>query len=329
MLLATVLIIVGFVLLIKGADFLVDGSSSIAKRLHIPEIIIGLTIVSIGTSMPELFVSITSAINGYADMAMGNVIGSNICNLLLILGLSTVISSVKFQRETRLIEIPMCLFFTVVFTALANIGGGISRIDAAILLTLFAVFIGYTIFMGIKGEAFDKEDKLDEAKEVKESKKVESKKEKVLDILKNVLFIGLGILGLKIGGDLTVDNALVVARTFGVSEQIISLTILAIGTSLPELVTSVTAAIKGNSDIAIGNIIGSNIFNMLLIIGVSAAISPIAYSVAYNVEMGILLLAMIVLAIFPLIPPKNEMSRSNGLVYLILYIIYMIILFRA
>lgn len=317
MILSIFLIIIGFVLLIKGADFLVEGSSSIAKKFHIPEIIIGLTIVSIGTSMPELFVSVTSALEGHSDMSMGNVIGSNIANLLLILGLSTVIRPIKFQRETRLIEIPMCLILTVIFMIFCNTGTGISKVEAIILLILFIIFIIYTIIMGKKGEAFDKDETI-----------VELQTEgKQLSMLKSIIFIVLGIVGLKIGGDLTVDNALVVARQFNISEKIISLTILAVGTSLPELVTSVTAAIKGNSDIAIGNIIGSNIFNMLLIIGASALINPILYNISYNLEMGILIAGILLLSLFPIIPPKNKMTRSNGVVYLITYIIYMVILF--
>ena len=317
--LAVILIIVGFVLLIKGADFLVEGASNIAKRFHIPEIIIGLTIVSIGTSMPELFVSVTSALEGYSDMAMGNVIGSNICNLLLILGLSSVIKPVKFQRETRIIEIPMCLVITIVFMILCNIGMGVSKTDSVILIVLFILFILYTIFMGIKGEQFDREDNNSVPKDELNNE---------ISIIKSIIFVILGAIGLKIGGDFTVDNAVIIAEHFNVSEQIISLTILAIGTSLPELVTSVTAAIKGNSDIAIGNIIGSNIFNMLLIIGVSAFIKPIVYNATYNVEMVILILGTILLALFPMIPPKNEMNKPNGVIYLTAYLIYMIMLFK-
>ena len=317
MLLSICLIIIGFILLIKGADFLVDGSSAIARRFHIPEIIIGLTIVSIGTSMPELFVSSTSSINGESDMAIGNIIGSNLCNLLLILGLSTVIKPVKFKRETRLIEIPMCLGITIIFMILCNIGHDISRIEAIILILMFALFITYTVIMAKKGEKFDKEDT---------TLKIQSENKKI-PIFKNILFIILGVVALKVGGDLTVDNATKIARMFNISEKVISLTILAIGTSLPELVTSVTAAIKGNSDIAIGNIIGSNIFNILLIIGVSALFSPLLYNVTYNIQMIILIIATIVLSLFPLIPPKNEMSRANGVIYLLIYIVYMAMLF--
>lgn len=319
MLLPIIWIIIGFALLIKGADFLVEGSSKIAKKFHIPEIIIGLTIVSIGTSMPELFVSVTSALEGYSDMAMGNVIGSNICNLLLILGLSTVIKPVKFQRETRLIEIPACLGLTILFMIFCNTGRTITRIESIILLVLFTLFIIYTIIMGKKGEKFD-----EKGEEQKEEIKEETEK---ISIFKNVIYIILGIIGLKIGGDLSVENSVIVAQHFGISQQIISLTILAIGTSLPELVTSVTAAIKGNSDIAIGNIIGSNIFNMLLIIGVSSVIKPITYNTAYNMEMIILIAGTLLLSLFPVIPPKNKMNRWNGAIYLAIYAVYMGILF--
>lgn len=317
MLASILLIVLGFILLIKGADFLVDGASSLAKRFNIPDIIIGLTIVSIGTSMPELFVSSTSTINGSSDMAIGNIIGSNLCNLLMILGLSTIIKPVRFQKETRLIEIPLCLIITIIFAVFCNTSGTISRIEACVLICLFIVFIIYTIIMAKKGKAFDEENTVIEVQG----------DNKLLSLKKSIILIILGIAGLKIGGDLTVENATGLARMFNVSEKIIGLTILAIGTSLPELVTSVTAAIKGNSDIAIGNIIGSNIFNILLIIGVSALISPLIYNFTYNIQIGILILATIILSVFPLIPPKNEMSRFNGLIYLLIYIVYMIILF--
>ena len=295
------LIILGFVLLIKGADFLVEGASNIAKKFHIPEIIIGLTIVSIGTSMPELFVSITSAIDGYPDMAMGNIIGSNIANLLLILGLSSVIRSIKFKRETRLIEIPMCLIISLLFVVICNLGHDVTRFDAGILIVLFVLFIGYTIFMAKKGEEFDKEEDDDN---------VDDKAKLSKSTVKDVIFLLLGAVFLKIGGDLTVNNAVEIAKHFGLSEKLISVTILAVGTSLPELVTSVSAAIKGKSDIAIGNILGSNIFNMLLIIGVSAMIKPIVYNTSYNIDMIFLIGGTLILSLFPIIPPKNKMSRG-------------------
>lgn len=313
------LIALGFVLLVKGADFLVDGASGVAKRFHIPEIIIGLTIVSIGTSMPELFVSITSAINGYSDMAIGNVIGSNLCNLLLILGISAAINPIIFKKETKLIEIPICLGVSIVFLILANIGNSISRIDAIILIALFIGFICYTIMMAKKGEDFD-----EISEEEKQRSAEEGKKRK---IIVNIIYIIVGIIALKIGGDLVVEYSEKIAKMFNVSDKIIGLTIVAIGTSLPELVTSVTAALKKNSDIAIGNIIGSNIFNMLLIIGAAAAISPMNYNTSYNLQMGILIVATIVLGIFPYTDRKDEMTISNGITYLMLYALYMAMLF--
>ncbi len=313
MLLSVFLIIIGFIFLIASADLLVDGSSGIAKKFHIPEIIIGLTIVSIGTSMPELFVSITSALEGHSDMSLGNIIGSNLSNLLLILGLSAIIKPVVFQKETRLYEIPMCLFFTITLMIFCNTNDGISRIEGVVLLLLFCVFLGYTIFMGIKESKTNLE-------------KDDAKEEKNNSIVKNIILVILGVIGLKVGGDLTVDNAVNVANYFNISEKIISLTILAVGTSLPELVTSVTAAIKGNSDIAIGNIIGSNIFNILLILGVASIIKPITYNVTYNFDISILIVATVILALFPFIPPKDKMSRANGIIYFLMYIAYLAIL---
>ena len=317
MIVSVILIIVGFAMLIYGANLLVDGSSNVAKKFHIPEIIIGLTIVSIGTSMPELFVSITSALDGFPDMAIGNVIGSNVANLLLILGMSSIVNSIAFKRETRLIEIPMCLFITVVFMIICNMGQDVSRIDAAFLVVLFVLFIIYTIIMAKKGQQFDKEDGQEETNEETTQS----------NTLKDIISIILGVVLLKLGGDFTVENAVNIANIFNWSEKLISVTILAVGTSLPELVTSVSAAFKGNSDIAIGNILGSNIFNMLLIIGVSALISPITFNLSYNRDMIILLIATVVLALFPLIPPKNEMSRMNGSIYIAIYIGYLAMLF--
>ncbi len=314
MIIQILLILVGFVMLIKGADFLVDGSSAIAKKMRISEIIIGLTIVSIGTSMPELFVSTTSAIQGASDISIGNIIGSNICNLLFILGLSAVIHPVKFQKQTKWIENPMSIILTLIFLVICNIGQDVTRIEGIILLALFIAFLIYTIAMGKKSQ-----DKVILELSLEEAKKI--------SVTKNIALIIFGIVALKIGGDLVVENAKLIATALNISEKIIGLTIVAIGTSLPELVTSVTAAIKGNSDIAIGNIIGSNIFNMLLIVGVSAIISPITYNITYNSQMTILFIAMILMLMFPFIKPKDELSRKNGLILVMLYIFYMVKLF--
>lgn len=310
-------IVLGFVLLIKGADFLVDGASDIAKKFHIPEIVIGLTIVSIGTSMPELFVSTTSALMGSPDMSIGNIIGSNICNLLLILGVSAMIQPVKFQKSTIKIEIPMCFVFSAIFLVLCNTGNVISRLEGVFLLVLFAGFLVYTFYVAKQGmEAAKEQEAIEETDQKKES-----------SMLKSIGLVVLGIVALKIGGDFTVDHAVVIAQQLHISEKVIGLTILAVGTSLPELVTSVVAAMKGNDDIAIGNIIGSNIFNMLMIIGVSALITPLTYNVTYNVQMVILLISLIVLTVFAFTKPKEKMNRVNGLIYVLMYVVYLALLF--
>lgn len=311
------LIIAGFFLLIKGADILVEGSCAVAKKFHIPEIIVGLTIVSIGTSMPELMVSVTSAMNNLPDVALGNVVGSNICNLLLILGLSTIIRPIEFKKETKLVEIPMTLVIIFTLFILGNNGDidkFITRPEGFILLILFICFLAYTIFMAKFGNDFD---------EVEE----QTENSKSMSILKSIFFIIAGIVALKFGGDFVVDSSVAIAKAIGISEKVISLTIIAIGTSLPELITSVTAAIKNDSDIAIGNVVGSNIFNILLILGLSAAISPVHYAISYNIDMMVMFVSTAVLMIFPFIGKKNTMTRGNGAVYLLGYGVYMASLF--
>ena len=321
--LPVILIIIGFVFLIKGADCLVEGSSDIAKRFHIPEIVIGLTIVSIGTSLPELLVSLNSATKGFSDMALGNAIGSNICNFLLILGVSASLRRLKLKKETRYIEVPLCILYTVIFTILCNTENMITRPEAICLLILFNIFIGYTVAMGIKGEKYDEETPIDEDDETEKA----AKEKDPGSIWRNIMQIVIGIVALKFGGDFIVDNAVIIAEYFHISEKIISLTIIAIGTSLPELVTSVIAAIKGNSDISVGNIIGSNIFNMTMIIGVAALIKPITFNIEYNTDLIILFVASIGLFLFQYIPPKNMMSKRNGVMYLAGYVAYMISMF--
>lgn len=307
-------ILIGFIMLIKGADFLVDGSSAIAKKLHISELIIGLTIVSIGTSMPELFVSTTSALEGYPDLSIGNIIGSNICNLLFILGLSAVIRPVKFQKQTKCLENPMSIILTFIFLIICNTNQDVSRFEGILLIGLFTLFLTYTIIMAKRNPQNVIIQLSDENAEK-------------ISIVKNTMLIILGIAILKLGGELVVENAKRVAVTLNISEKVIGLTIVALGTSLPELATSITASIKGESDIAIGNIVGSNIFNMLLIIGVSAIIKPITYNVTYNFQIAILFVGMIMITVFPFIKPKDKLSRLEGLACVLLYVFYTIKLF--
>ncbi len=312
MILNIIFIILGLFLLIKGADFLVDGSSEIAKKFHIPQIIIGLTIVSIGTSLPELMVSLTSALKNHSDIAVGNVVGSNISNLFFILGACAAIRPLKFKDETIKIEIPLVIFLTALLYIFGNNGNTkiITKKEGLILLIFCILFILYNIMMAKKSS------KLDLYNSVEEDKKD-------IFILKSILKIIIGIIGLKYGGDFIVNNASSIAANLGVSEKMISLTIVSFSTSLPEFITSVTATLKDEIDMAIGNVMGSNVFNIVLIIGITAFINPIYYSISYNKDIIIFLIGMIALAIIPFIGEKNKISRWSGLGYVFGYISYM------
>lgn len=318
MILHIILIILGFILLIKGADFLVDGASEIAKKFHIPEIVIGLTIVAIGTSMPELVVSVKSALEGHSDLAIGNIIGSNLANMFLILGVCSMIKPLIFKKETKLFEMPFTIFVTTllfVFCIFGNDGENIqviTRYEGVILLLFCFIFILYNLFMAKKGESFNSETIIEI--------KVEENKEK--DTWEAIIKIIIGIIGLKIGGDLVVDGSIEIARMLGITEKVISLTIVAFSTSLPELITSITATIKGDIDMAIGNVLGSQIFNILLIIGLSAVLNPIVYSSSYNSNIILLIAGSILLALYPFIGEKNKMTKSNGIIFVVTYILY-------
>ena len=319
MILQIFLMIIGFLLLIKGADLLVQGGSNIAKRFHIPEIVIGLTIVSIGTSMPELMVSLTSALQGHSDISIGNVVGSNIANLLLILGTCAIIKNLKFKKETKLIENPIAIILTIILFILANNAFGgqantITRAEGIILLILCIGFIIYNIIMAKKGEEFDGIST--------ELVIINIEINSTRYLVKSILFVIIGIVFLKFGGDFVVNSASELARMFGMSEKLISLTIISVATSLPELVTSIVATKKGEIDLAIGNVIGSCIFNIILIIGVSALIAPIQYSLNYNKDLIILIGATVLLALFPFIGKKDEMTKANGIIYVLCYITY-------
>lgn len=319
MIIQILLLLLGFILLIKGADWLVEGASRIAKKFHIPELVIGLTVVSIGTSMPEMMVSVTSAIKGYSDMSIGNIIGSNISNLLLILGVCAIIKGLKFKKETKYFESPFAIIVTLLLLWMANnaIWGDqytIGKIEGIILLVLCFIFIVYNIIMAKKGEDFDGIRK--------DLVIVDFKTKTKAYVIKAIFLIIFGIVFLKYGGDFVVNSASNIAKAFGMSEKLISLTIIAVGTSLPELATSVVASKKGEVDLAIGNVIGSCIFNILLIIGVSAVITPVSYSVGYNRDLIILTIATTFLVLFPFIGKKDEMTRFNGIIYVLGYIAY-------
>lgn len=323
-------IFIGLFLLIRGADFLVDGSSEIAKRFHIPEIIIGLTIVSIGTSLPELMVSLTSALQKHSDMAIGNVVGSNISNLFFILGACAAIRPLKFKDKTITIEIPLVIFLTALLYIFGNNGNAkiITKVEGLILLIFCSLFILYNII--IAKTSSQKEIDIDENRlyddlysTFNDSDERFTKEYKNINIAKSIIKIIIGIVGLKFGGDFIVNNASKVASDMGVSEKMISLTIVSFCTSLPEFITSVTATLKNEVDMAIGNIMGSNVFNIVLIIGVTALINPIVYSLSYNKDIIIFLGGMIALGIIPFIGEKNKISRWGGIGYVISYLSYM------
>lgn len=303
-----VLMVIGFVLLIKGADIFVDGASKIAEKMRIPLIVIGLTIVAFGTSAPEAAVSITSACQGTAGIAVGNVIGSNIMNILLILGVSALFAKLPVKKTTLKYEIPFVAFVTLVLLGLGWLGWDLNRIDGIILAILFVLFFVYLIRLSKSGEAASD----DEVPMLTEKDTVP----------KMILMIILGLVFIVLGSDATVAGASEIALQLGVSDRIIGLTIVAFGTSLPELVTSVTAAKKGQTDIAIGNIIGSNIFNILFVAGIAAIISPeaIPFQPSFIIDSIVAIAAAVVLGLF--VMKKKTLGKAGGIVMLIMYAAY-------
>ena len=305
---AILLLLVGFVLLIKGADVFVDGASGIADRYHIPQIVIGLTIVAFGTSAPEAAISITAAMQGNTGIAIGNILGSNILNILLILGITSCITTLKVQDNTRKIEIPIVIFISVLLVALGSIFSELGVIVGIILWVIFIGFFVYLFWCAKNGNG--------EAEE-------ETGKKKSIPVL--LIMTVFGLVAIVIGSDVTVDNATIIASTLGMSERLIGLTIVAFGTSLPELITSVTAGLKGKADIAVGNIVGSNIFNILFVLGTTALISPIPYDSARYLVDGIACIASVVL-LWICVVKKGELKRNGGIVMLLAYAAYFVYL---
>jgi cation:H+ antiporter len=309
-----ILFVVGFVLLIKGADWLVSGSASVAKKYNISDLVIGLTIVSMGTSMPELIVNILASTSGASEIAIGNVVGSNIANILLILGVAAFIYPLTIKESTVMSQIPFSIIaiLLVAFAANAPIFNPdyslmISRLDGVVFILFFALFMVYIIKLAREGRA----DMIEEAPD------------KVLPMGKSILFVLLGMVGLFLGGKWVVDGAIKIAEQFGLSQNLIGLTIVAIGTSLPELVTSAMAAYRKNTDIAVANVIGSNIFNLLWVLGISAMISPMKYDPVVNADIIVLLVATS-LIIFSLMTgrAKNQIGKPTGIFFLACYIAY-------
>ena len=294
----------GFVLLVKGADWFVDGASAIAAKLRIPQLVIGLTIVAMGTSAPEAAVSISAALKGSADITIGNIVGSNILNILIILGLASAIVPIAVAKSTIHVDIPFMLFITGVLLALGR-DTAITLSDGLILLLLFAAYLSYMLYMAKKGG--------DEGEEIKD-----------LKLWQALLYTIIGLVLIVWGADVAVDSATALARIFGLSERFIGLTVVALGTSLPELFTSVTAAWKGNADIAIGNIVGSNIFNILFVVGLSAIIVPVPFTPNFRIDTVVAIAAGIVLLLCSL--RRKKLVRRHGILMLLSYGAYFLYL---
>ena len=320
MFVAFLMIIIGFVLLVIGADFLVRGASNIASKFHIPEMLIGLTIVALGTSAPELIITITSAFSGNTDLIIGNAIGSNLCNLLFILGLMAIIRPILIDNEAKKIHIPIALLsaLVILFIEISNIGSTpsfIGRVDGIILLILFFIYFTYPIVSEIK----------DIRKTYKENKnEVNTKNVKVFVQL---IFIIIGIVLLKFGGDFVVDYSTKIAQAWGISERVIGLTIVAIGTAMPELITSIIAVIRKDTDLAVGNLVGSCVLNLLLILGIGAVITPLEFSNEFTQNLILLSVSTLILWIFNFVGKKNTITRFKGFSLLAIFAFYMVGLF--
>jgi cation:H+ antiporter len=312
------LFVIGTAFLIKGADLLVDGASSVARTLGVSDLVIGLTIVAFGTSLPELVVSVVAGIRGNTGIAIGNVVGSNTANILLILGVASAIRPIRTSEATARKEIPFCLLAAVLVAILPNdqwIDGAakneIARIDGIILLLFFIIFLYYVfevIRVGLPAS--------------------ETQEQSAPPVSRSAFYIVIGLAGLVIGGRWVVNGAVAAARTFGVGEDVIGLTLVAVGTSLPELATSAVAAYRKNSDIAVGNIVGSNIFNVFFVLAITGVIAPLPFAPHNNVDIGVMFAAT--LALFLLVTYgrlKYVIQRAEGVFFLTLYVAYMIFLY--
>ena len=320
-LLAILAIVVGFVLLVKGADFFVDGASAVAYKLRVPGLIIGMTVVAMGTSLPELSVSITSSLAGANTLAISNVVGSNIFNLMVVLGISALFNPLMVSKETTRRDFPFSAFTAVLLLILGFLGmNGImgdngmtlGRVDGIVFLVLFALFLAVMIKQAIK------------ARENGEEVVVEGEEDidKDMPMWKAILLIILGAVAVKYGGDFVVNGAVTLASSFGVSQTLIGLTIVACGTSLPELATSIAAARKNELDMAIGNVVGSNIFNILLILGAAATISPVAFIMENMIDIVVLLVFSLIVWLF--CATKKKITRPEGILMLVLYAVYLV-----
>ena len=295
-------LVIGFVLLVKGADWFVEGAASIADKFGIPQIVIGLTIVAMGTSAPEAAVSISAALKGSAEITIGNVVGSNILNVLIILGLTSVVRTIFVQRTTIYYEIPMVIGVTVLLVVMGLLNNVVSRLEGVILMGCMVVYMMYLLRLAKRGTI--------------ENEELDAYAEKS-SMGKLIFLVIVGVAAIVWGSDIAVNAATSIARIFGMSERFIGLTIVALGTSLPELVTSVTAALKGNSDIAVGNIVGSNLFNIMFVVGITAIITPVVYAPAFKIDSIVAIGAVVLLWLC--VFRRQNLNRLHGILMLACY----------
>lgn len=301
-------LVVGFVLLIKGADFFVDGSSSVAKRFRVPSLIIGMTIVAMGTSLPECSVSINASIAGSNGLAISNAVGSNIFNLMVVCGVCALFCPLGVDESTLKKEFPFSVIVAGLLLLLGGVGMTLGHVDGVVFIVIFAGFLYWMVQSARKSRA--------------EGKKVEEEEYEILPVWKCIFYIVCGIAAICIGGELVVDSASNIAAQFGMTDTLIGLTIVAFGTSLPELVTSVVAAKKNEVDMALGNVIGSNIFNILLVLGVAAAISPMTFKMENIIDIVVLIVMSAIVWIFAW--SKKKINRPEGIMMLVMYAVYMV-----
>ena len=313
MIIEILLILIGFIFLIKGADFLIKASISIAEKFSLSKMLIGLTIVAIGTSLPEIFITITSSLEGYSDLIIGNSVGSCICNFLLVIGITSLISDVKLDKTTIKAHFTIEIFIILLLLYFGN-SNDIGKIQGIILVLCAIFYVVYTIYEEKQNKELDKE-------LIKEVEEIELKRNSIIII---ILYIVLGLLGLKFGSDFVVNNATLIANNLGFSQAFIGITVIAVGTALPEIITGIISAKKNENELFLGNIVGSNIINLTLLIGIGSVIKPIKYNIEFNFSLIFLILITIILQLIGIFNKKARINKTLGSIFILLYIGYVI-----
>ena len=313
MIIEIILILIGFVLLIKGADLFIKASISIAEKFNLSKMLIGLSIVAIGTSLPEIFITITSSLEGYSDLIIGNSVGSCICNFLLVIGITSLIRDIKLDKTTIKIHFAIEIFIILLLLYFGN-SNDIGKIQGIILVLCAIFYVVYTIYEEKQNKELDKE-------LIKEVENIELKENSIIII---ILYIVLGLLGLKFGSDFVVNNATLIANDLGFSESFIGITIIAVGTALPEIITGIISAKKNENELFLGNIVGSNIINLTLLIGIGSVIKPIKYNIEFNFSLFFLILITIILQMIGIFNKKAKINKISGIGFILIYIIYIL-----